>query len=143
MADKKKILVVDDSDTFAGLIKDYLEPQHEVSTVGNGISGLNMLRCAEPPYDLGLIDFVMPGINGIKLITIAKGKEYVNWHRFFQTDEDHNRFVSAYKDIPLVLCTSTPDNIDIYDSAIRAGATEVIGKSFNHKDFFGKYGIEV
>ncbi len=66
---KIKILVVDDNKSLDDMIKEYFSSHAviEVSDVAyNGKDGLNLL--SENKYDMVILDLIMPGMDGIKLL---------------------------------------------------------------------------
>ena len=64
--DSKKILVVDDDETILEILPQLLARLgHEVITANNAYSGLNLFRKRQ--FDLVLIDYDMPGMDGITL----------------------------------------------------------------------------
>lgn len=63
---KGKILVIDDEDIIRTSCLRILSPEgYEVKTAGNGQDGLKMLE--EETFDLVLVDFKMPGMDGIEV----------------------------------------------------------------------------
>jgi len=66
MADKKRILVIDDDTAFVGLVATALaEDGYDVAKAYNGQDGLDLVRSGS--YDLVLIDVMMPGMDGYHL----------------------------------------------------------------------------
>lgn len=64
---KYDILVVDDSENFRDLIKDFLQKQPEVGKVivsGSGSDAIELLKNFNP--SVILMDIVMPGMNGFE-----------------------------------------------------------------------------
>jgi len=61
--DSKRILIIDDevgiTETVAAIFRYY---GHHVDTANDGIDGLNLIKSG--PYDLILLDIVMPGMHG-------------------------------------------------------------------------------
>jgi DNA-binding NtrC family response regulator len=67
----QRILVIDDEESIRDLLKDYLETRgYEVTTTGDGESGLTMLK--EEKFDLYLLDLMMPGISGLDVLKAAR-----------------------------------------------------------------------
>jgi len=65
---KPKILVVDDEQSILNLVSAYLRPEgYEVYTATDGPSGLNAARAYHP--DLIVLDIMLPGMDGIELLT--------------------------------------------------------------------------
>ena len=73
---KIKVLLIDDNNLFVDMVKQYFSSHAviEVSDVaGDGKTGLNLLENRD--YDLVLLDLIMPGMDGIKVLEegIKKG----------------------------------------------------------------------
>ncbi|OGR45168.1 MAG: hypothetical protein A2X35_02090 [Elusimicrobia bacterium GWA2_61_42] len=66
MADKKKILVVDDNEPFIELAKEIFSQEFRLETALNGFEGLGKALTFLP--DLILLDINMPGITGIDFV---------------------------------------------------------------------------
>jgi two-component system alkaline phosphatase synthesis response regulator PhoP len=63
-----KILVIDDEPSIVNLVKAYLKPEgYEVYTAADGESGLKAARAFKP--DLVVLDVMLPGMDGIELLT--------------------------------------------------------------------------
>lgn len=74
MAEKLKILVVDDEKEFCRNVKDILEMEnYEVVTAYDGLKGLELIK--QSNFDLVLMDVKMPVMNGVE--TFKKMKEIV------------------------------------------------------------------
>ena len=66
-----KILVVDDEQIILDLLKDLLQTQgYQIETATNGIEALELLN--ENSYDLFIIDFSMPYMDGMQLLAEIK-----------------------------------------------------------------------
>lgn len=73
--EKLDILVVDDSENFRELIKDFLEQQQEVNkitTVSSGKEAVDILEKIKPK--IILMDIVMPDLNGFETSEIIRSK---------------------------------------------------------------------
>ena len=63
-----KILVIDDEPSIINLVSAYLKPEgYEVYTASEGNAGLKSARAFKP--DLIILDLMLPGIDGIELLT--------------------------------------------------------------------------
>jgi two-component system alkaline phosphatase synthesis response regulator PhoP len=63
-----KILVIDDEPSIINLVSAYLKPEgYEVYTASDGNAGLKSARAFKP--DLIILDLMLPGIDGIELLT--------------------------------------------------------------------------
>jgi CheY-like chemotaxis protein/anti-sigma regulatory factor (Ser/Thr protein kinase) len=65
----KSVLVVDDNETSRLIFKEILESlSFEVSLATSGIEGVKAVAGANPAFDLVLMDWQMPGLDGFKAI---------------------------------------------------------------------------
>jgi two-component system alkaline phosphatase synthesis response regulator PhoP len=63
-----KILVIDDEPSILNLVTAYLQPEgYEIYTASDGPSGLKSARTFKP--DLIILDLMLPGMDGIELLT--------------------------------------------------------------------------
>jgi two-component system alkaline phosphatase synthesis response regulator PhoP len=63
-----KILVIDDEPNIVNLVSAYLKPEgYEVYTAEDGLKGLKAARAFKP--DLIVLDVMLPGIDGIEVLT--------------------------------------------------------------------------
>jgi two-component system, chemotaxis family, chemotaxis protein CheY len=69
---RKKILIVDDSETTRNLIHRLLkdEGNYEFTFADNGLEA--MVRLEREPFDLLITDIIMPFIDGLKLISYIR-----------------------------------------------------------------------
>ena len=72
MAQKPRVLLVDDSEATVEGLKSFLDQKYEVSTACNGLEGLKLLEKNEQQPDLVITDLVMPLISGVGLISLLK-----------------------------------------------------------------------
>ena len=86
-----RILVVDDSPTIRRLVRSVLEESgYDVSTAPDGQAALDLLQRED--FDLALIDFVMPRINGYQLAQSI-------------------RAIDRLRELPLVLMSARPTRL--------------------------------
>ncbi len=65
---KEKILIIDDEQSILNMVSAYLRPEgYEVFTATDGPSGLKAARAYKP--DLVVLDIMLPGIDGVELLT--------------------------------------------------------------------------
>lgn len=63
-----KILIIDDEPMIVNLVSAYLKPEgYEVFTAADGIQGLKTAKSVKP--DLIILDVMLPGFDGIELLT--------------------------------------------------------------------------
>lgn len=68
----KRILHIEDDKTVAGTVKEMLEDQGwQVETFADGNAALDIIS-GEDEYDLLLVDYDLPGVNGVELINHAR-----------------------------------------------------------------------
>ena len=66
-----QILIVDDDEAIRNLLQFYLTGKgYEVETVATGVRALE--RFGERPFDLVLIDYQMPGMNGLEVASALR-----------------------------------------------------------------------
>lgn len=104
------ILVVDDNPTNCDLLSRQLKRQsHTVTTATNAQQALRLLKAV--PYDLILLDVIMPGMNGIELLQQLKRHE--DWRH-----------------IPVIMISAL-DEIDGVVRCIELGAEDYLHKPFD------------
>ncbi len=75
MKNKKKILLLDDDESFRRIMEFNLnEEGYEVTSASDGITGLNLFN--KDDFDLVIADIRMPGIDGIDLLNRIKSISY-------------------------------------------------------------------
>lgn len=73
MADKKKILVVDDEDALRTVLSSELVGEgYEVETAADGDEAINVVQTK--PFDLVLLDIKMPKVDGFEVLKFLKSK---------------------------------------------------------------------
>jgi twitching motility two-component system response regulator PilH len=109
----QRILVVDDSPTEQNAIRQPLEASgYQVVIASGGDEGLD--RMEREPFDLLVLDVIMPGKNGFQIC------------RQIRRDA---RWVS----LPILMVTSKDQDADRF-WGMKQGATEYITKPFNAND---------
>ncbi|MCL2620362.1 MAG: response regulator [Defluviitaleaceae bacterium] len=73
MNDKKKILLIDDTETFLFLLNDILKGCYETLIAKDGEDGLETAEFARP--DLIMLDIVMPGMSGFDVLAKLKAND--------------------------------------------------------------------
>lgn len=75
MADKKSVLIVDDSATVRGIIRLFMEQQEGIAVCGEAVDGVDAIQKArELKPDLILLDLAMPRMNGIEAAVVLKSE---------------------------------------------------------------------
>ena len=116
MADRSKILIVDDDPDIRKVIRLLLCSQYEVSEVENGEAAVAFLR-EHPDTDLVLLDVMMPGLSGL------------------DTCGELRRFSNA----PVLFLTAKSAESDRI-SAYRSGGDDFLSKPFSHEELLAKVG---
>src|SRR5512143_3425955 len=71
-----KILIIDDEPSITKLVSAYLKPEgYEIHTASDGPSGLKAARAFKP--DLVLLDIMLPGMDGLELLTRLRRESQV------------------------------------------------------------------
>lgn len=106
MERRQSILVIEDSKKFSELIEIYIGTQYQVFTAETGEEGLEKLEREE--IDLVLLDIVLPGMNGLEVLTeIRKERE-----------------------VPVIILSSKDLDMDII-LGLKMGADDYLTKPFN------------
>lgn len=104
-AQSVRILHVEDSEIVAGMAKEMLENQGwQVETCADGNAALEKIA-GETDYDLLLVDYDLPGVNGLELVQRA-------------------RKLAHRSQTPIIVLSATP----IEAAALKAGADEFLQK---------------
>lgn len=72
---KRRVLMVDDEQINRELLETILAFNYEVDSAENGAEAMEMLRAAEQPYSLLLLDLLMPKMSGFQVIEECKADE--------------------------------------------------------------------
>ena len=72
------VLLVEDNEDHAFLIKSVLDEKFHVQVLHDGLQALDHLLCCKKKPDVVVIDYLLPLLNGLEVIkeTKKKGKEY-------------------------------------------------------------------
>lgn len=118
-ANKKTILIVDDSTVVRETLKHYLKgASFDIIEAQDPKECLKILSATTIKIDLGLIDVEMPHMNGFELIEMIRAHP-------------------SYADVPFVMVTSKHDKEHV-TQAIKAGACDYLGKPFKKKTLLDK-----
>jgi LmbE family N-acetylglucosaminyl deacetylase/CheY-like chemotaxis protein len=112
--EKPRILLVEDGEVVAELIRRTLADIGEVSVVTSAEDALDRLLDGE--WNLVLVDVELPGMNGLELLELAK---------------------SRYPQL-MAIVVSAREKFDYAVKAIRAGAVDYISKPFDPDEFRAK-----
>lgn len=61
-----RVLLVDDNEAFADLVRLWLKDGYDLTVTQSGGTALELLR--DDPFDVVLVDIMMPGMSGIELL---------------------------------------------------------------------------
>ena len=112
-----KILVVEDSLTQRAVICRMLKQNgYDITEAGDGYEALEKVDEVEP--DLILLDIIMPGIDGYKVMSLIKEKP-------------------AMKNVPIIMLTSRSNLIDKMRSKV-SGTDEYLTKPFVYEELIAK-----
>jgi DNA-binding response OmpR family regulator len=111
-----RALLVDDDHELARLLRDYLGP-HGVSVdhVEEGLGAIERLATAADPYDIVLLDVMLPGIDGFEVC----------------------RRIRASRDVPIVMLTARGDDADRV-VGLEIGADDYLPKPFNPRELLAR-----
>ncbi len=105
---RKQILIIEDTDFYQRIYQHrLLQAGFSVSVAKNGIEGLKMISQGRP--DLIILDLVMEGMDGYKVLHILKGD-------------------AGLKDIPVVVLSAKGGTQEV-EKAISMGATDFLAKA--------------
>lgn len=113
----KKILIIDDETVLQMGVAIRLKASgFEVLTASDGLAGLEMARKEEP--DLILLDLMLPKMDGFKVCRMLK-------------------FDARYKNIPIIMLTARAQDVD-KSMGGEAGVNAYITKPFDHRELLDK-----
>jgi two-component system phosphate regulon response regulator PhoB len=109
-----RVLVADDDPDIQELVRFKLEQAgHAVTTVGDGEAAIAAVR-ADGPFDLVLLDLMMPRRTGIEVCEALRGD-------------------AATRSIPILLLTAKAQEADV-ERGFAAGADDYIVKPFSPRE---------
>ncbi|MCG8453925.1 MAG: response regulator [Spirochaetales bacterium] len=121
MSEKQKILIVDDTPDNVQLLGNILKDQYELSVA---LSGEEALRIVEKsPFDLVLLDIMMPGIDGFEVCRRIRRKPQFNT-------------------VPVLFLTAKNDRDSVVLSS-KAGAQDFIVKPFDKRTILDKVSLHL
>lgn len=112
--DKKKVIVVDDSNIIRNYLQRACMPKYDVTTVNGGEEAINSL--SEEHFDLILLDLMMPGVDGFGVLDYLKNNNY---------------------NIPVVIISGDTTKETI-DRAFQYNVVDMIEKPFSEKTILEK-----
>jgi len=69
-----RVLVVDDDRSCSTVVSRVLAARgYHVDVADSGVSALELIR--QHPYDLAVVDYQMPGMNGVELFRLARHEQ--------------------------------------------------------------------
>ncbi|TYQ14937.1 UNVERIFIED_CONTAM: DNA-binding response OmpR family regulator [Acetivibrio alkalicellulosi] len=105
--DAKRILVVEDDESIAELVRDYLEINgFNVKVCRDGVEGLKSVN--EEKYDLIILDVMLPGMDGFEIL----------------------RRIRDEREIPMLIVSAKKEEFDKI-RGLRLGADDYITKPFS------------
>ena len=110
----KSILVIDDDQLMLKLATAFLEPRgFDVITATDGVSGMKLLR--ENKVDLVLLDVLMPGLDGYKVL----------------------RLIREYSSVPVIMVTGITDKASTI-KFLELGADDYVTKPFIEEELIAR-----
>jgi DNA-binding NtrC family response regulator len=107
MAQKHRILIIDDSKEIVAALKAFFQRKYQILTAYNGFDGLQSIEEYENSIDLVITDLVMPELSGVAVISILKKK---------------------YPEIPIIAITGW--SMELAATRAKIGADHVLEKPF-------------
>jgi len=112
---KMNVLVVDDTQINVTLLSHLVAKLDDCNAIGYTDPAQGLAWCAENIPDLVLLDYMMPGIDGIEFL-----------RRF--------REIPGCADIPVLIVTAN-DQLDVRHQALEAGANDFLTKPVDKTEF--------
>ena len=111
-AGRESVLLVDDEPGMLAFLTELLQEHYRVDTADNGLSALQKIAQRKP--DIILSDYLMPGMDGLELLTHLKNDP-------------------QYEKIPFILL-SVREQIEDRLAGLKSGADDYIAKPFNQTE---------
>jgi two-component system chemotaxis response regulator CheY len=88
-----RALIVDDSRFVRGFLRGLLEEKGiECAEAADGRAGMDLLQ-ASASFDLALVDWNMPGMNGLEMLKRMRAEGYADIKVMMVTTETENEFI--------------------------------------------------
>lgn len=113
MSERKKILIVDDSEMNRALLEDMLSDDYEILEAANGMEATAILSEQELGICLVLLDIVMPVMDGFETLTMMNKKGWI-------------------KNIPVIMISAETASTYM-DRAYGLGAVDYISRPFDER----------
>ncbi len=116
ISEKKKILIVDDDPSYAGMVRQWLKEKFQMSVVTGGMQAITFL--AKNSVDLILLDYEMPVVNGPEVLQmIRKEPKTANIPVVFLTGVSAREGVSKVMELKpdgYILKSTTKEELEEY-----------------------------
>lgn len=111
MADRKSVLIVDDSPTMRSMVRASLRPLKGITFVeaGNGLEAIERLAIGR--IDLIVLDLNMPDMHGLEVVGFVRRQP-------------------AFREIPILVLTTRSDD-ESREAVLTAGASLYLNKPFD------------
>lgn len=114
MLTKQTLLLVDDDNTFLLMLKDYIEQEgYNTLLASSAQLALEQIQRCEP--DLIILDYMMPSMNGLELLTLLRQQNT----------------------IPILMLTARDDDQDRV-KGLEMGADDYLCKPFNSRELLAR-----
>ena len=111
--EKKKILIVDDSEINRALLSDMLSNEYEIIEAENGLEASAILHEQEQEISLMLLDIMMPVMDGFETLEVMNKNDWI-------------------KDIPVIMISA--ETVPAYiDRAYELGVQDYINRPFDEQ----------
>jgi DNA-binding response OmpR family regulator len=112
--DRTRVLLVEDDEKFARLLRDYLAPLgYEIDVVRDGRTGL--ARAHSDPYHVVILDVMLPGMSGLDVLAELRRTSQV----------------------PVVMLTALGDDVDRI-AGLEVGADDYVPKTYSTRELLAR-----